>query len=107
MHSAWRLRTIHWAELPEGRLSILFHSIARSGRRLLQVRDVTQVRARGLSAEAEVDLRAVIEKHGGETLAVENPRTTLEELFLGIVQESEARPGQRASGAKSQSTNAT
>ncbi len=63
---------------------------------LLQVRDVTQLRASGLSPEAEADLKAVVEKHGGELLAIDNPRTTLEELFLNIVQESEERPGRRA-----------
>ena len=63
---------------------------------LLQVRDVTQLRASGLSPAAEADLKAVVEKHGGELLAIDNPRTTLEELFLNIVQESEARPGRRA-----------
>jgi ABC-2 type transport system ATP-binding protein len=38
----------------------------------------------------------VVERSGGELLAVENPTTTLEELFLKIVRDSEARPGRRA-----------
>jgi ABC-2 type transport system ATP-binding protein len=29
-------------------------------------------------------------------IGMENPTTTLEELFLSIVQDSEARPGRRA-----------
>jgi ABC-2 type transport system ATP-binding protein len=70
---------------------------------LLQVRDVTQLRASGLSPEAEAELKAVVEKHGGELLAVDNPRTTLEELFLNIVQESEERPGRRARAPESKS----
>ena len=63
---------------------------------LLQVRDVTQLQATGLSKEAEDELRAVIEKHGGKLNEIDNPRTTLEELFLNIVEESEQRPGRRA-----------
>ena len=63
---------------------------------LLQVRDVTQLKASGLSKEAEDELRAVIEKHGGQLQGIDNPRTTLEELFLNIVEESKARPGRRA-----------
>lgn len=62
---------------------------------LLQVQDVTQVRARGLSKEAEEEIRAVIQRHGGEMMAMEHPTTTLEELFLNIVRDSEARPGRR------------
>jgi ABC-2 type transport system ATP-binding protein len=63
---------------------------------LLQVRDVTQVHARGLSEAAQQEIREVIKRHGAELLAMENPTTTLEELFLSIVRESEARPGRRA-----------
>lgn len=62
---------------------------------LLQVQDVTQIRAKGLSAEAQREIQQVIERHGGTTQSIDNPRTTLEELFLKIVQESEARPGKR------------
>ncbi len=63
---------------------------------LLQVQDVTQMQAKGLSDEAQAELREVISRHGGELLSMENPTTTLEELFLNIVRESEARPGRRA-----------
>ena len=63
---------------------------------LLSVQDVTQIRAEGLSKEAEAEIRGIIEKHGGKLMAMENPTTTLEELFLDIVRESEARPGRRA-----------
>lgn len=62
---------------------------------LLRVQDVTQVRAKGLSKEAEEEIRAVIQRHGGELMAMEHPTTTLEELFLNIVRDSEARPGRR------------
>ena len=63
---------------------------------LLKVRDVTQVLASGLSEEAKIEIQAVIERHGGKVQSMDNPTTTLEELFLNIVQESEARPGKRA-----------
>ena len=67
---------------------------------LLQVRDVTQIRAEGLSAEAQAEIRGVIDRHGGRLLGIENPTTTLEELFLSIVRESESRPGRRAGASK-------
>jgi ABC-2 type transport system ATP-binding protein len=66
---------------------------------LLRVQDVTQVRAKGLSKEAEEEIRAVIQRHGGEMMAMEHPTTTLEELFLNIVRDSEARPGRRSGTA--------
>ena len=62
---------------------------------LLQVQDVTQVQAKGLSQEAQDEIREVINRNGGQLLSMENPTTTLEELFLNIVRESEARPGRR------------
>lgn len=62
---------------------------------LLQVRDVTQIRAKGLTDEAMAEICRVIDKHGGQLLAMENPTSTLEELFLSIVQDSQARPGRR------------
>ena len=65
---------------------------------LLQVSEETQVRAKGLSKEAEEDLQALVAKHGGELLGIDNPRTTLEDLFLTIVRESEERPGRVSEG---------
>jgi ABC-2 type transport system ATP-binding protein len=38
----------------------------------------------------------VIERHGGRLQRLDNPTSTLEELFLEIVQDAEARPGRRA-----------
>jgi len=63
---------------------------------LLTVQDVTQFKAKGLSHAAEEEIRAVIARHGGELLKVEHPTLSLEELFLNIVKDSEARPGRRA-----------
>ena len=62
---------------------------------LLKVKDVTQIQARGLSKEAEEEIRSVIAKDGGDLISMENPTSTLDELFLSIVRESEARPGHR------------
>jgi len=68
---------------------------------LLQVSEETQIRSKGLSAAAQEEIREVIKKHGGDVISVENPRSTLEDLFLGIVRESQARPGHRSAGAES------
>ena len=86
-----RIAILHQGELKElGRVD-----------QLLTVRDVTQIQAGGLSKEAEEEIRAVIERHGGELLAMENPTSTLEDLFLSIVRDSEARPGRRAPSGES------
>jgi ABC-2 type transport system ATP-binding protein len=81
------------------RIAILYQGeLKELGRvdRLLTVQDVTQIQARGLSREAETEIRAVIDKHQGTLLSMSNPTSTLEELFLNIVRDSEARPGRRA-----------
>ena len=65
---------------------------------LLQVSAETQMRAKGLSKEAEKEIQSLVAKHGGELLGIDNPRTTLEELFLTIVRESEERPGRVSEG---------
>jgi ABC-2 type transport system ATP-binding protein len=62
---------------------------------LLTVQDVTQIKARNLSPAAIEELREVIQRHGGESISVDHPTTTLEELFLRIVRESELHPGRR------------
>ena len=66
---------------------------------LLKVRDMTQIQAQGLSDEAIDELREVIAKHGGKDVEIDNPRASLEELFLQIVRDSEAHPGRRASSS--------
>lgn len=65
---------------------------------LLEVRDVTQIRARNLPPEALAEIEAVVSRHGGEFLSSDVPRATLEELFLRIVRESEQRPGMTIRG---------
>lgn len=85
-----RIAILHQGELKElGRVD-----------NLLTVQQVTQMKAEGLPPEAEAEIKAVIERHGGKLISMENPTTTLEELFLNIVRESEARPGLRATDAK-------
>lgn len=83
------------------RIAVLFQGdLKELGRvdSLLQVSDETQVRAKNLPESAREEIRKIIEKHGGETLSIENPKSTLEDLFLNIVRESEQRPGHRSSG---------
>ena len=65
---------------------------------LLKLRDVTEFRASGLSEAAQEEIKAVIERHDGELIFAGNPTSTLEELFLRIIAESEARPGRRVRG---------
>ena len=88
------------------RIAILYQGeLTEQGRvdSLLKVSDETQVRAKGLPQQAQDEIREIIKKHGGEILSIENPRTTLEELFLDIVRERQERPGLRSAGAKEKS----
>src|SRR5882762_8113277 len=67
-----RIAILHQGELKElGRVDSL-----------LKVRDVTEIHATSLSDEAKAEIRAVIERHQGQVLKMDNPTTTLEELFL-------------------------
>jgi ABC-2 type transport system ATP-binding protein len=67
---------------------------------LLKVQDVTQIHASGLSEAAKEEIRQVIARHHGELLTMENPTSTLEELFLAIVRDSEARPGRKGKSSR-------
>jgi ABC-2 type transport system ATP-binding protein len=81
-----RIAILHQGELKElGRVDSL-----------LKIRDVTEIRASGLSDAAKEEIKAVIARHSGNLVSMDNPTSTLEELFLSIVQDSEARPGRRA-----------
>ncbi len=62
---------------------------------LLKVRDVTEVHAKGLSEEVKQKIADLIRSSGGELVSLDNPTTTMEELFLDIVRDD--RPGQRPS----------
>lgn len=81
-----RIAILHQGELKElGRVNDL-----------LKVQDVTQIQARGLSPEAEAEIREVIQRDQGELVEMEHPTTTLEDLFLNIVRESDAQSDEPA-----------
>jgi len=85
-----RIAILHRGELKElGKVSDL-----------LTVQDVTQIKTRDLPEAAIDEIRAVIQRHGAQLLAVDHPTTTLEELFLRIVRESDLHPGRRRVGDK-------
>lgn len=80
-----RVAILHQGELKElGRVA-----------ELLKVQDVTEVHARGLSEAAKEEIAQVIRRHGGTVESIDNPTTTMEDLFLNIVRESDRRPGAR------------
>ena len=85
-----RIAVLHQGELKElGRVEDL-----------LRVGDVTQIRARGLPPAAEAEIREVLARHGGADVEIGNPTTTLEDLFLEVVRDAEARPGRRAAASE-------
>jgi len=67
---------------------------------LLTVADVTEIRASGLTEEAEKEIEEVIQRHNGKLISMGNPTSTLEDLFLKIIRESEAHPGRRVRGGR-------
>jgi len=80
-----RIAILHQGELKElGRVDSL-----------LKVEDTTQIQAKRLSEDCKSEIRSVIERHQGELVSMENPTSTLEDLFLSIVRDSEVRPGRR------------
>jgi len=62
---------------------------------LLASQDRTQIVSSTLSEAAINEIKEVIARHNGEVQDVSHPTTSLEELFLQTVAESQARPGQR------------
>jgi ABC-2 type transport system ATP-binding protein len=81
-----RIAVLHQGELKElGRVDAL-----------LKVQDVTEIRATGISEACKQEVLATIARHGGQVQRVDHPTTTLEDLFLEIVHDAEARPGRRA-----------
>ncbi len=80
-----RVAILHQGELKElGRVDSL-----------LKMQDVTQIHASGLSDDAKSRIKKIIEESGGQLERMDNPTTTMEDLFLEIVKESEQRPGRR------------
>lgn len=85
-----RIAILHQGELKElGRVDSL-----------LKVRDMTEIRTTGLSEAACQEIREVVQRHQGQVLSIDNPTTTLEELFVHIIRESEAHPGHRVRGVE-------
>jgi ABC-2 type transport system ATP-binding protein len=66
-------------------------------RALLEDEARVELRARGLKVSDELkrDLTEVLNRHGGSLEFFGHPTTTLEDLFLRIVEESKAHPGRR------------
>ncbi len=62
---------------------------------LVKVGEVTEIRASSLSPEAQNEIKDVINRHNGKLISIGNPTTTLEDLFLKIIRESEEHPGRR------------
>ena len=58
---------------------------------LLQVKDITQVQARGLTPDQVAELRQFLSRIGARDAVVTHPTTTLEELFIRVVGENTAR----------------
>jgi ABC-2 type transport system ATP-binding protein len=82
-----RIAILYDGELQEyGRVSELLEDAAR-----------LELRAKGVKINAELrsELETLLKKHGGELESIGHPTTTLEDLFLRIVEESKARPGRR------------
>jgi ABC-2 type transport system ATP-binding protein len=65
---------------------------------LVKVRDVTEIHSTTLTPAVQAEVRNVIERHNGKVLSIGNPTTTLEDLFLKIIDESGAHPGRRVRG---------
>jgi ABC-2 type transport system ATP-binding protein len=62
---------------------------------LLQSTDETLLRTTPLTPEALRDVEAALSRHGVTLKGSSHPTTTLEDLFLRTVRESELRPGRR------------
>ena len=65
---------------------------------LLKISEETEIRVKGLSDSARTKIAQIIKEDGSEMVFCGNPNTSLEELFLNIIEESEARPGKRVRG---------
>ncbi len=68
---------------------------------LLKLSNETEIRAANLSNDARKRIVKIIEDDNAKLLYNGNPTTTLEDLFLKIIEESEARPGRRVRGGAS------
>ncbi|MBQ6615298.1 MAG: ABC transporter ATP-binding protein [Thermoguttaceae bacterium] len=62
---------------------------------LLQVKDVTDIQTTKLPPEAEAEIRRVVERFAGQVKSYGAPSSSLEELFLKVVEEGKSHPGKR------------
>ncbi|HZL34418.1 MAG TPA: ABC transporter ATP-binding protein [Tepidisphaeraceae bacterium] len=72
------------------RITILFRGQRQTlgeVRDLLQVKDITQFQARGMTAEQIAQMQQLLSRMGLSEAVVTHPTTTLEELFMRIVRE--------------------
>jgi len=65
---------------------------------LLQVSTQTEFRVEGLSEDAKKKIEQIVAEDGAKLTFSGHPTTTLEDLFLSIIAESESRPGRRVRG---------
>ena len=80
-----RIAILHQGELKEaGRVE-----------ELLKIQDRTEIQVAGLSDAARREVLETLQRHKAELLSIGPPTTTLEELFLRIIRESEAHPGRK------------
>ncbi|QDT33737.1 MULTISPECIES: ABC transporter ATP-binding protein [Thalassoglobus] len=80
------------------RIAILFRGelkVIGNVQELLSSNDETQLLTSTLSEEAIRDVKETLKKHGADVKNISHPTSTLEDLFLRTVAESEARPGRR------------
>jgi ABC-2 type transport system ATP-binding protein len=82
------------------RVAILYNGelqVLKSVRELLEIVEKVEVQANGVEMTDALkrDLEEVISRHGGKLEFFGHPTTTLEELFLRIIEESKAHPGRR------------
>lgn len=62
---------------------------------LLKVQDLTEFRVARLGEDGRKEIEEVVRRCGADLVSVGTPTTTLEDLFLRIIRESEAHPGRR------------
>jgi ABC-2 type transport system ATP-binding protein len=78
------------------RITILFRGkkmVEDEVRELVQIRDVTQVQATGLTPAQISELRQYLERTGATGVEVTHPTTSLEDLFIRIVRENTPEGG--------------
>ncbi|MDR1486305.1 MAG: ABC transporter ATP-binding protein [Planctomycetaceae bacterium] len=74
---------------------------------LLKVSAETEFRAENLTTEAKDKITKIIEDDGAKLIYSGHPTTSLEDLFLRIIEESEAHPGRRIRGGINNTENIT